>query len=167
VDRQSTHISIIQGIDMKRRTFLSRIAMLAFAFVVMLLTFGASSNTASAQFTACGLGPTYTVDLTPLGGLACFPFKVKTSWGGGAVTWPPTGPYPGPGIWPENPPVLPGTALDFVDVEGTLIPPFPGQTTVPTPCGPVCVTLCKNPANGCLVIKVYPGPCPPVPLPCP
>jgi hypothetical protein len=156
---------------MNRRNFLSRIALLAFAFMVMVLAFGASSNTASAQITSCAAPPApwvYKVDLTPLGGLACFPFKVKTSWGGGIVTWPPTGPYPGPGIFFENPPVAPGTPLDFIDIAGTLIPPTFGQTTVPvTPCGPVCVVVCKDPATGCMVIKVYPGPCPPVPLPCP
>lgn len=153
---------------MQRRTFLSKLAMMAIAIVTMAITFGAATDRATAQMvTACGSG-TYTVDLSALPNPACYPFIIKTSWGGGAIGWPPTGPYPGPGVYVEAPPTPPGMPLDFISVFGVNLPPgpVPYQKTINTPCGPVCVRVCLN-AAGCLYIRVYPGPCPAAPLPCP
>ncbi len=150
---------------MQRRTFLSRLAMLALAIVTIALSLGAA--TASAQpIVACG-GP-YRVDLTGLPNPLCYPLAITTSWGGGAVTWPPVGfpGYPGPGIFVEPVPAPPGMPLDFINVAGTILPPFPQQVNVPSPCGPLCVIICRD-AAGCLYIKVYKGPCVFPPLPCP
>ncbi len=149
---------------MQRRTFLSRLMMLALAIVTIALSCGA--GTASAQIAACG-GP-YRVDLTAFPVTWCFPLPISTSWGNGTVTWPPVGfpGYPGPGVFIEAPPTPIGMPLDFVSVAGTILAPVPQQTTVITPCGPVCVRICVN-AAACLVIRVYPGACPAAPLPCP
>jgi len=143
--------------------------MLAAALMVMLLSFGATTRTASAQgqITACQTS-SYTVDLTPLAGRQCFPFKFYTSWNGGSVIWTSFGGfYMSAGIFVESPPVAVGTPLDYINVFGVSIPPvYPQQVTINTACGPVCVRVCLD-ANRCLYIKVYPGPCPGPLLPCP
>jgi hypothetical protein len=153
---------------MQRRTFLSGVTALVMALAMMMIMLGATTHTATAQIVRACPGGTYTVDLSNLPNPACYPFVLKTSWGGGAVGWPPTGPYPGPGIYVEAPPTPPGMPLDFISVFGVNLPPgpVPYQKTVNTPCGPVCVVVCVD-ATGCLHIKVYPGPCPAVLFPCP
>ncbi len=142
--------------------------MLALAIIMIALSFGAT--TASAQVFTCG-GP-YRIDMTALPNApqCYYPLQVSTSWGGGAVTWPMPGfpGYPGPGMFLEMPPTPLGMQLDFVNVGGTIIPAatVPAQRSVLTSCGLLCAVICTDPA-GCLVIKVYPGPCPPMILPCP
>lgn len=150
---------------MNRRTFVSRMALLALALVTIVLGLVAGSGSASAQIVACPAG-TYRVDTRPLGPGACYPLSIRTSWGGAPVIWP-AAPYGGPGVYPEAPPVPGGTPLNWVNVCGVVLPPAPGQYLVNCPNGCViCVRICLD-LMGCLVIKVYPGPLCGMPQPCP
>jgi len=153
---------------MKRRTLLALLATLSIAIIGM---FGGATN-ASAQIpvrqcqTRC-----YTVDLTRLQGLpdVCWPICIQTQWANG-VTWPAAGVpcYPKPDIYRECPPVPVGTPLNRIIVCGVSLPGVTGQYTVQCPGCPIpfCVVVCLD-ANGCLYIKLYQGPCPGTPLPCP
>jgi hypothetical protein len=149
-----------------RRTLLSGLVAVLLAFAAL------PRHVAAQQVTWCNTG-CYTVDLTKLAPFPnCHPC-IRTSWGAGAVVWPPAGqPCYNPGVIKvECPiPVLPiGTLLDWVDVCGVRLPGVQGQYSVPTACPgcpPLCVRICVD-TNGCLYIKVYPGPCPAGPLPCP
>ena len=152
---------------MNRRTILASIAAMLLA-VAML---AGGPRCAAVPITWCGTN-CYTVDLSMLAGFPnCHPC-ITTSWGGGSVVWPPAGqPCYTPGTVTVECPatMLPaGTPLDWVNVCGVRLPAMTGQYAVPTACPgcpPLCVRLCLD-GNGCLYIKVYPGPCTGV-LPCP
>ena len=154
---------------MHHRTVRARLTMIATALVVMIIALVASTRRAGAQppYSACTNG-TYTVDLSAFTGPTCYPLSVSTSWASGAVVWPLTGPYTGPGVYVEAPPVPPGVPLQYIEVFGQHLPPGPVayQKTINSPCGLICVSVCLDP-SGCLYVKVYPGPCPPTTLPCP
>jgi hypothetical protein len=132
----------------------------------LLLLFFAISPTGVAsvvpEIFACG---TYKVDLTALAGSPCIPLSVHTAWGTVPVIWPTFAQYTSPGIFVETPAVPPGTPLNYVEVCGQILPlPF-GQKSVVCGNCKLCVVICFP--SGCPVIKVYPGLCPPGPLPCP
>jgi hypothetical protein len=143
-------------------------AVFAVAFWV---TGGGNNAGAQTPIQQCASG-CYTVDLAQLTG----PFPncnlcIETVWVNGTI-WSAPQPrcyIPGDSVM-ECPLVPPGTGLSNVIVCGTALPGITGQYDVQCPgCPqPLCVVLCLD-ANGCLFIKVYPGPCPPpsTPLPCP
>lgn len=159
---------------MKRRTLRS---LLAIALLAIVAGFIASSRSASAQGPIfwCGVG-CYTIDATQLANFPNCLLCIRTSWNNGGVVWPAPGAacsYFGGGLYKECPvPVQPvGSPLDWVEICGNILPAVDGQYTIPANpicpgCPPLCVRLCMD-AIGCLVIKIYPGPCPGPILPCP
>jgi hypothetical protein len=151
---------------MNRRTFLAALTTLV---VAMTTVMGSSRAISAQQIFSCASG-CYIVDLTNVP-TTCLPLCIYTSWGGGAVTWPLTASpcYTASGIYTECPvpPLAAGTPLDWVSVCGApFIPGVYGQTSVNCGSCQLCVVLCTNSAL-CPTIKVYPGPCPSAPLPCP
>lgn len=148
----------------QRRRFLSRFAVMASALLTLLAATHATGRASGTpEIFACG--NTYKVDLTALAGTPCIPLSVHTSWGSGPVIYPAFPQYTTPGVFIESPGVPLGTPLNSIEVCGKIVPPVAGQYTIGCPGCTLCVRVCFP--SGCLVIKIYPGPCPGPLLPCP